>query len=407
MAFGPHLAAKGRRLVFTVTPAMLSGPEPMRIAIIGAGGVVGTHVIEHLLAEGRYEVLGIDVSGVGPGGSSNSGVTFFQADVQSALDVVERVIRSATLVVDLVAYGNLGMYVTDPLDVFDLHFLQSLEIAKLCIRHRKRLIHYSSAEVYGKGAQGSVYSEDLSDSAFGPAQDQRWLGPAAKMLLERVLYAHGMAGNLEFTTVRPFDLVGMRLGSPTPGSAFGAQRLVQAFTTALRASAPLRVVDGGHARRNPLYIEDANRALQVILDHPQETRNRIYNVGNPGNELSVGEIAVLMMDLYEELTGRRPSSEVVYVTGQDASGRQYEEPRRLSPDISKLRALGWAPRHDARAALRQSMATCLDEMAQSQSNALNLPRAGIDDPIREFEPPGGPHAAAAGANGRRVGEPAS
>src|SRR6185436_3695884 len=97
---------------------------------------------------------------------------------------------------------NPSLYVTSPLEVFDLNFLLNLNIAKLCIAHHTRLIQYSSAEVYGKNTVGGHYSEDESDFTYGPVQKQRWIYAAGKALLERVLYAHGLAGDLDYTIVR-------------------------------------------------------------------------------------------------------------------------------------------------------------------------------------------------------------
>ena len=68
-----------------------------------------------------------------------------------------------------------------------------------------------------------------------------------------------------------------------------------------------------------------------------------------------------MIELYEELTGRRPQSEVVTATGEEFYGPGYEDGDRLPPDISKLRALGWEPRHDLRSTLREAMMFYLDE----------------------------------------------
>ena len=41
---------------------------------------------------------------------------------------------TADVVVDLIAYANPSMYVTEPLEVFDLNFMQNLDIAKLLHR---------------------------------------------------------------------------------------------------------------------------------------------------------------------------------------------------------------------------------------------------------------------------------
>jgi nucleoside-diphosphate-sugar epimerase len=50
-----------------------------------------------------------------------------------------------------------------------------------------------------------------------------------------------------------------------------------------------------------------------------------------------------MMEIYEELTGKKPENELIEISGEDFYGVGYEDMDRVPPDISKLRALGWEP----------------------------------------------------------------
>jgi UDP-apiose/xylose synthase len=337
----------------------------MKITILGAGGFIGSHMVEHLLAQGRHEVHGLDLWSEKLDGIGGSAFQFHCADVRRESQLVEHLIASSDVVVDLVAYANPSMYVTEPLEVFDLNFLQNLHIAKLCVAHRKRLIQYSSAEVYGKAVDGEAYQEDRTDVVFGPVHKQRWIYATAKMLLERVLYAYGVSGQLECTIIRPFNFIGSRIDYLVPANAIGGPRVFPHFISALLTGGPLRLVDGGHVKRAFMHIADANTAFQTILDHPEETRNQIFNVGNPANDLTIRELSRLMLELYEELTGAPATSEVVEVSGEDFYGPGYEDSSRLPPDVSKLRALGWAPRHDVRSTFSDAMRFYLEAPRQS------------------------------------------
>jgi UDP-apiose/xylose synthase len=361
-----------------------SSGKPMRITILGAGGFIGSHMVEHLLAQGRYIVRGLDLSSEKLDGIDGPNFSFHRADVRQNPALVERLIASSDVVVDLIAYANPSIYVTEPLEVFDLNFMQNLAIAKLCVAHRKRLIQYSSAEVYGKASEGDAYYEDSTDGVFGPVQKQRWIYATAKMLLERVLFAHGMNGTLECTIIRPFNFIGSRIDYLVPAHAIGGPRVFPHFISALLTGGPLRLVDGGHVRRAFMHIADANTAFQTILDHPEETRNQVYNVGNPANNLTIREVSELMLELYEELTGAPAVSPVVEMSGEDFYGPGYEDSSRLPPDISKLRSLGWAPHHDIRATFRDAMAFYLDAARRSKpqlmegNHAVRVPSRSMD-----------------------------
>jgi nucleoside-diphosphate-sugar epimerase len=124
----------------------------VNILILGAGGFIGSHMVEHLVARGEHEVTALDVTDEKLAHIDSRGYAFIAADIRRDGAVVDALIARNDVVVDLIAYANPSMYVTSPLEVFELNFLQNLEIAKRCSRHGKRLIQYSSAEVYGKAA---------------------------------------------------------------------------------------------------------------------------------------------------------------------------------------------------------------------------------------------------------------
>src|SRR5690606_27731315 len=113
-------------------------------------------------------------------GIEGSAFTFVRSDVR---EVPDSIVRDADVVVDLIAYANPSIYVESPLEVFRLNFMTNLEIANQCIRHGKRLIQYSTSEVYGKSRPpDTVYHEDETDMIMGPTTKQRWIYAAAKQL---------------------------------------------------------------------------------------------------------------------------------------------------------------------------------------------------------------------------------
>jgi UDP-apiose/xylose synthase len=201
----------------------------------------------------------------------------------------------------------------------------------------------------------AAYSEDQTDFVVGPVQKQRWIYASAKALLERLLYAYGLAGDLEYTIVRPFNFIGSRIDYLVPANALGGPRVFPHFLSALLTGGPMRLVNGGHVHRAFLHIADGTAAFQTLLDKPDQSRNEIFNVGNPDNNVTVRELAVLMIELYEEITGNRPTSEVVEISGEEFYGPGYEDSDRLPPDIAKIRRLGWAPERDLRTTIRDAM----------------------------------------------------
>lgn len=364
----------------------------MKILLLGAGGFVGSHLVEHLVQRADHQVVALDVTDEKLNGIDPGAFTFHRVDISREPAFVDVLIKEADLVVDLIAYANPSMYVSAPLEVFELNFMQNLEIAKSCVRHDKRLIQYSSAEVYGKADGGALCNEETSGSIYGPVDKSRWIYATGKLLLERVLHAYGQAGQLDYTIVRPFNFIGSRIDYLVPAHAVGGPRVFPHFMSALLTGGPIRLVNGGHVHRAFLHIDDANTAFQTLLDRHSAASRQIFNVGNPRNNTTIRELALLMMELYRELTGSAPASRIEDMNGEDFYGAGYEDGDRLPPDISKLGALGWQPRHDLRSALRSAMTYYLDpsntecEAGKALGEVQVRGKAGVSP--RAYLPPG-------------------
>jgi UDP-apiose/xylose synthase len=329
----------------------------MKILILGAGGFVGSNLVEHLVAEGKHEIVGVDISDEKLAGVDGSSFEFVKADVSQSNGLLENLIAETDVVADLIAYANPSIYIESPLDVIRLNFIENVKTVQLCVDHGKRLFQYSTSEVYGKPS-GDAYVEDASDLVVGPINRQRWVYASSKQLLERVIHAHGLRGDLDYTIVRPFNFVGPRFDYLVPAGTTGGPRAFSHFMSALLTGGPIYLVDGGGQRRSFTHIDDASMAFSVLLEHP-EAGNRAFNVGNPANDTSIRELVSLMMEIYEELTGERPANELVEIAGEEFYGAGYEDTNRVVPDISAIRSLGWEPQHDLETTFRETMRSYL------------------------------------------------
>jgi nucleoside-diphosphate-sugar epimerase len=335
----------------------------MNLLLLGAGGFIGSHLVEALIAQGRHTIVGVDVADEKLAGIHGPTFTFVQADVASDLAVVDEFIDRADAVVDLIGYANPSIYVERPLDVFDLNFRLNLRVMERCVDTGIRFIQYSTSEVYGRPT-GPTYREDQSELVMGPVTKQRWIYAASKQLLERVIHAYGLEGRLTYAILRPFNFLGARLDYLVPAGAMGGPRVFSHYMSALLTGGPMYLVDGGTVHRSFTHIEDANQAFLTILDHP-EASNEAFNIGNPENDTTIRGFAELICDVYEELTGTEPNCELVEIDGQEFYGPGYQDTTRVVPDIEKLRRLGWEPRRDLRTAVTDAMRYYLDPSKQT------------------------------------------
>jgi len=329
----------------------------MRLLILGAGGFIGSNLVTYLDASDRadYEIVGVDISDEKlPDGLRN--FRFLHKDFLDP-EVLAEVPR-ADVVVDLVAYANPSVYVESPLETFELNFLQNLEIVKLCVEHGKKIVQYSTCEVYGRPS-GPTYKEDESELIVGPVSKQRWIYSCGKQLLERVIHAYGLEDRLDYSIIRPFNFIGPRFDYLVPAGNIGGPRVFAQFMSALLTGGPMYLVNGGEQRRSFTHIDDASAAFETILLDPRANKH-VFNVGNPANDVSIREMALLMQEVYAELTGTEPQTTLIDIDGEKFYGAGYEDHTRVPADIGKLGALGWTPVRGMKETLRSVMGWYLD-----------------------------------------------
>jgi UDP-apiose/xylose synthase len=344
----------------------------LKILSLGAGGFIGSHLTRHLIGRG-HEVTGVDThTDKLEDLLGHPRLAFVERDIRDASVGLEGLVARADVVVDLIAYANPGLYLRQPLDVFRLNFTENMRIAEACVAHGRRLVQFSSCEVYGKtvarAAPGKLvdpedpslatFHEDESDFILGPVSKHRWIYACAKQLLERVLHAYGLEDRLDYTIVRPFNFIGPRIDY-LPSDAPGFPRVFPHFMEACLTGGEMKLVDGGRHRRCYTDIEDAAACIGLIVENRGGVCARqIFNVGSPGNEVSIRGLAELMREIY--LTklappGARPPT-IVDVSAREFYGPGYDDSDRRIPDISKARTLlGWEPRHDLRQTLERTM----------------------------------------------------
>lgn len=333
----------------------------MQVTVLGGGGFIGSHLTRRLLSEG-YKVTVVDITDEKLGDTVQSDrITFHEADITDPEneELIIDIVAASDLVVDLIAYANPQNYLDIPLDVVDLNLFENLKIVEYCVNAGVRLIQFSTCEVYGKIGERSdhVLQEDRSDLVLGPVGKQRWIYSCAKQLLERMVYAHGTENSLAYTIVRPFNFVGPKMDYLVESPDEGTPRVFAAFMSALLFNHPMQLVNGGQHRRTFTYIDDAIDAVMMLVENPDDRfTDEVVNIGTPSNETTIHDLAVLMRDIYSELSPDGELPPLQTVDGEEFYGDGYEDSERRVPDISKLTGAGWSPSHDLRATFESSIA---------------------------------------------------
>ncbi len=280
---------------------------------------------------------------------------FFEGDITINKEWIEYHIRKCDTVLPLVAIATPATYVKEPLRVFELDFEANLPIVRSCVKYGKRILFPSTSEVYGM-CRDAEFDSEASELVLGPISKQRWIYSCSKQLMDRVIWAYGSEGRLDFTLFRPFNWIGAGLDNiHTPKE--GSSRVITQFFGHIVRGEEIKLVDGGTQKRAFTYVDDGIDALMKIIENRNGiATGKIYNVGNPRNNYSVRELAQMMLDLaleYPEYQAQAKQVKMVQISSGAYYGAGYQDVQNRVPKIENTcRELGWEPKVAMPQALR-------------------------------------------------------
>lgn len=318
-----------------------------KVLILGINGFIGSNLTEAILQQTDWEVYGMDLTDNKLGNALNhKRCHFTEGDITLAKDWVEYHVKKCDVILPLVAVATPSIYITNPLRVFELDFEANLPIVKHCVKYKKHLIFPSTSEVYGISPD-KEFDEEHSPLMQGPINKERWIYSCCKQLLDRVIYAHGNHGDLQFTLFRPFNWTGPKLDD-VHNLQEGSSRVVSQFISNIIYGKNLQLVAGGTQKRCFTYIGDAMDALiKIIANKDGCANNRIFNIGNPNNNASIREVAeklIAIAKTYPKYSNLEEHTKIITTEPEEYYGAGYQDVTLRVPSIKNAeKYLDWQP----------------------------------------------------------------
>src|SRR3989338_2735081 len=331
-----------------------------KILILGVNGFIGSALIERILKDTDWHIYGMDMHNDKiQEFLDNKRLNFVEGDITINKEWIAYHVKKCDVILPLVAIATPILYVKDPLRVLELVFEANLKIIRQAVKYKKRVIFPSTSEVYGM-CEDESFNEEESNLVLGPIHKQRWIYSCYKQLLDRVIYAYGVHHDLDYTLIRPFNWVGPKLDSLFAAKE-GSSRVLTQFIGDILEKQEIVLVDGGTQRRCFTDISDGIDGIMRIIENKDgKASKKIFNLGNPVNDLSIEELAKLLISTLKEYPAFKEKAEKTKITHLKAAehyGDHFQDVSRRVPSIENAKTyLGWEPK----IALEESIRNTLD-----------------------------------------------
>ncbi len=289
----------------------------MRVAITGAAGFVGSHLVEKFLREG-YKVLGIDNFVTGSPDNiahiTSENFTFVEHDVTKPFKIAGDIHG----ILHFASPASPVDFDRIPLEILDVNSTGTRNCLDIAKAKGARFLMASTSEVYGDPlipVQSEEYYGNVNTWGVRAVYDE------AKRFSEALIYAYKQLHKVDVRIVRIFNTYGPRM-RPDDG------RVVPAFISQVLSGQPLSIFGDGKQTRSFCFVNDLVEG--VFRLYKSDYKNPM-NIGNP-SEFTILEFAQVL----EEITGQK--AELVF------HPRPQNDPLQRKPDITKAREiLGWEP----------------------------------------------------------------
>jgi UDP-glucose 4-epimerase len=309
----------------------------MRYFITGGAGFIGSHLSDRLIADGHH-VHVYDNLSTGRLDNVRQLVSHerFEITLGDILDSqrMRECVHRSDRVVHLAAAVGVRLIMEKPVETITTNVGGTEVVLKLASERDIPVLIASTSEVYGKlmdTEDGLTSLSEDSDWRLGPTSKRRWAYACSKAMDEFLALAYSAEKQLPVICARFFNTVG-----PRQSGEYGM--VIPRFVQRAMLDEPMVVYGDGTQTRCFNHVHDAVDGVVRLLNEPK-AYGEVFNVANT-NEISVAALAHRI----RELAGS--SSEVQFVPFSEVFAHGFEDMKRRTPNLAKIKQLtGYDPRH--------------------------------------------------------------
>jgi nucleoside-diphosphate-sugar epimerase len=305
------------------------------VLITGATGLVGSHLVNKLMAMGDVQVIALSRSEQKLKNTfalylDSPYFSYIAQDVTQPFDLSEKmvdVIFHAASPISGKTIANTPVDVIYPNIIGTINCLELLRKQRISSGKNKRIVLFSSATVYGNISGKDVLVSEDDTAIASPLDSGNSAYSESKRMTEVIAQAYIRQYNIDTVIARPSYIYGNAASQPE--TAFFS------FIDKIVANEDIVINNSGLARRDNIYIDDVVSGLLVICEKGET--GQAYNISSNaelGNFTAIDETAEIMTKIASDEFNC--SSRVLY-----NSDKSETRMPGIILSNEKLKALGW------------------------------------------------------------------
>ena len=237
-------------------------------------------------------------------------------------------ISGLNYIVHAASQASPKYYGTDPVGTLKANTIGTYNVLELARENPvESFLFFSSSEVYGDINKDNIVEDDCGyldcNTVRACYAESKRMG---ETMCKSWLHQYGVMAKI----VRPFHTYG-------PGMDLNDGRVFADFVKSIVYANDIVLNSSGLAKRTFCYLRDATIAFfKILLDGKS---GEAYNMGNPNAEVSIWELANLLVKMFPE-----KNLKVIKRINTSEQGYIKSVVSKNKPDITKLKQLGWIPK---------------------------------------------------------------
>lgn len=293
------------------------------VLVTGATGFVGPYLVRELLhKKSNIKILAMNKARKPPYFEDNT--TFVYGNITDS-DSLQKIMEDVDIVFHLAAISNVNYAIAHPKETFKTNAVGTLNLLEEARNSRiEKFVYVSSSHVYGL----PQYLPMDEKHPIDPREPYASSKAAAELLVNTYALNYG----INTAVIRPFNMYG-------PGQS---ENFI--IPSIIKQAKEKETIELGNLEptRDLLYIKDAVEGMLTIA----ECGEGVYNIGS-GIETSIKEIVENIINLID------PARK--YVSIESRRRPNAVDIPRMCADVSRLKALGWAPVTDLKDGLKNTI----------------------------------------------------